>query len=72
MFDSSFDRNEPYEFTLGTGRVIAGWDEGIAMMKQGGKAMLIIPSSIAYGEVDKGQIPPYSTLVFDVELVEVK
>ena len=71
-FDSSFDRNEPYEFTLGTGRVIAGWDEGIAMMKQGGKAMLIIPSSIAYGEVDKGQIPPYSTLVFDVELVEVK
>jgi FKBP-type peptidyl-prolyl cis-trans isomerase len=71
-FDSSRDRKEPFEFTLGKGQVIQGWDEGIAMMKKGGKAILIIPSSIGYGERDMGQIPPYSTLVFDVELVDVQ
>ena len=71
-FDSSRDRNEPFEFTLGQGQVIKGWDEGIAMMNVGGKATFIIPSSIAYGERDMGQIPPYSTLVFDVELMDVK
>ena len=70
-FDSSRDRNEPFEFTLGKGQVIKGWDEGIAMMQQGGKATLIIPSSIGYAERDMGDIPPYSTLVFDVELIEV-
>jgi FKBP-type peptidyl-prolyl cis-trans isomerase len=70
-FDSSRDRSEPFEFTLGKGQVIKGWDEGIAMMKKGGKAMLISPSSIGYGERDMGQIPPYSTLVFDVELIDV-
>jgi FKBP-type peptidyl-prolyl cis-trans isomerase len=70
-FDSSVDRNEPFEFTLGKGMVIKGWDEGIALMKQGGKATLIIPSSIAYGERDMGDIPPFSTLVFEVELIEV-
>ena len=71
-FDSSRDRNEPFEFTLGQGQVIKGWDEGIALMNVGGKATLVIPSAIAYGERDMGQIPPYSTLVFDVELLDVK
>jgi FKBP-type peptidyl-prolyl cis-trans isomerase len=71
-FDSSRDRNEPFEFTLGQGQVIKGWDEGIALMNVGGKAILVIPSTIGYGDRDMGQIPPYSTLVFDVELLEVK
>jgi FKBP-type peptidyl-prolyl cis-trans isomerase len=72
-FDSSRKSNQPYEFTLGRGEVIKGWDEGIAMMKQGGKAMLIVPSSMGYGEQGNGQmITPYSTMVFEVELVEVK
>jgi FKBP-type peptidyl-prolyl cis-trans isomerase len=72
-FDSSRDRGtKPFDFELGKGQVIKGWDEGIAMMKKGGKAILIIPSSIAYGERDMGDITPYSTLVFDVELVDVK
>ena len=71
-FDSSRDRNEPFAFSLGQGQVIKGWDEGVAMMNVGGKATLVIPSSIAYGGDDKGVIPPYSTLVFDVELLEVK
>jgi FKBP-type peptidyl-prolyl cis-trans isomerase len=69
VFDSSVDKGQPLEFALGQGRVIKGWDEGIAMMKEGGKAKLIIPSDIAYGAQDRGTIPPYSTLVFDVELI---
>ncbi|MFZ4523571.1 MAG: FKBP-type peptidyl-prolyl cis-trans isomerase [Bacteroidales bacterium] len=72
-FDSSRDRNEPFEFVLGQGQVIKGWDEGIAMMNVGGKAMFVIPSEIAYGEREMGaKIPAFSTLVFDVELLEVK
>ncbi len=71
-FDSSRDRNEPFEFTLGKGQVIKGWDEGIALMNVGGKATLVIPSAIAYGDRDMGTIPPFSTLVFDVELIDVK
>jgi FKBP-type peptidyl-prolyl cis-trans isomerase len=71
-FDSSRDRNKPYEFKLGQGQVITGWDEGVGMMNVGGKATLVIPSSLAYGADDKGVIPPYSTLVFEVELLEVK
>ena len=71
-FDSSLDRGKPFEFTIGQGQVIKGWDEGISMMKKGGKATIIVPSSIGYGERDMGQIPPYSTLVFDVELLDVK
>jgi FKBP-type peptidyl-prolyl cis-trans isomerase FkpA len=71
-FDSSVDRNEPFEFVLGQGQVIKGWDEGIALMNVGGKATLIIPSSLGYGSQDMGAIPPFSTLVFDVELLDVK
>jgi FKBP-type peptidyl-prolyl cis-trans isomerase len=72
VFDSSVERKNPIEFMLGRSQVIKGWDEGISMMNQGGKAILIIPSAIAYSDRDMGVIPPYSTLVFDVELVEVK
>jgi FKBP-type peptidyl-prolyl cis-trans isomerase len=72
IFDSSRNRGNPIEFMLGRGQVIKGWDEGISMMREGGKAILIIPSGIGYMDRDMGVIPPYSTLVFDVELVEVK
>lgn len=71
-FDSSIDRNKPFEFVLGQGQVIKGWDEGIALMKIGGKARLVIPSSIGYGERGSGPIPAYAPLVFDVELLDVK
>jgi len=71
VFDSSYDRGEPIEFTLGIGQVISGWDEGIALMKQGGKATLVIPSNLAYGSNDYHSIPGYSTLVFEVELVKI-
>ncbi len=72
-FDSSVDRNEPFEFILGQGGVIRGWEEGIGYMQAGGKAKLIIPSFLAYGEQQRGPvIKPFSTLVFEVELLEVK
>ena len=70
-FDSSRDRNQPFEFPLGIGRVIKGWDEGVATMKEGGKRKLIIPSELAYGSRNMGSIPPNSILLFDVELIEV-
>ena len=71
-FDSSVDRGEPIEFMLGQGQVIPGWDEGIAMMREGDKAVLLIPSKLAYGERGSNPvIPPFSPLVFDVELVKV-
>ena len=70
-FDDSYSRGSPFEFELGAGRVIKGWDEGIAMMREGGKAMLIIPYHLAYGERETGKIPAYSPLVFEVELVEI-
>jgi len=69
-FDSSIG-GSPLEFPLGVGYVIAGWDEGIALMKEGGKATLIIPSELGYGAQAAGSIPAYSTLIFDVELVNV-
>ena len=71
-FDSSLDRGEPFEFTLGQGMVIKGWDEGVVGMKKGGKRKLTIPSDKAYGKAGSPpKIPPNSPLVFDVELVEI-
>ena len=72
-FDSSFDRNQPIEFPIGTGRVIKGWDEGIMLLNVGTKAKLIIPSDLGYGPRGAGGvIPPNATLIFDVELLELK
>jgi peptidyl-prolyl cis-trans isomerase A (cyclophilin A) len=72
-FDSSYDRNQPIAFQLGVGQVIKGWDEGIALLKEGGKAKLIIPYYLAYGESGRPPvIPPKATLIFDTELVSVQ
>ncbi|CAM1367647.1 peptidylprolyl isomerase [Tenacibaculum soleae] len=73
VFDSSYKRKQPIDFAIGVGQVIAGWDEGIQLLKVGDKARLVIPSNLAYGEAGAGGvIPPNATLIFDVELMDVK
>lgn len=71
VFDSSYDRGEPFQTQIGVGQVIQGWDEGVIGMKAGGKRKLTIPPHMAYGEQGVGSIPPNSTLIFEVELVEI-
>jgi peptidylprolyl isomerase len=72
-FDSSLDRGQPFSFNLGAGRVIKGWDEGVAGMKEGSKRKLIIPPDLGYGDSGAGNvIPPNATLIFEVELIKVK
>ena len=73
VFDSSYARNMPIEFILGTGRVIKGWDEGISLIPIGASAKLVIPSNLAYGERGAGGvIPPNSTLIFEIEVLSVQ
>ncbi len=71
VFDSSYDRGEPFQTQIGVGQVIQGWDKGVIGMKVGGKRKLTIPPQMAYGEQGQGSIPPNSTLIFEVELLEI-
>ena len=70
-FDSSYERGTPFIFTVGDGKVIQGWEKGLIGMKVGGQRILVIPGSMAYGDMKVGNIPPNSTLVFAVELLEI-
>ncbi|MCZ8158086.1 MAG: FKBP-type peptidyl-prolyl cis-trans isomerase [Leptospira sp.] len=72
VFDSSVDRGEPFQFDLGAGQVIQGWEKGIVGMKEGGKRKLTIPPKMGYGNRPVGPIPANSTLIFEVELLKVK
>lgn len=71
VFDSSRERGEPLEFTIGEGQVIAGWEQGLLGMKEGGVRKLTVPPRLGYGDLEIGSIPPGSTLIFEVELLEV-
>jgi peptidylprolyl isomerase len=72
-FDSSKDRMTPFSFTLGSGQTLAGWEEGVVTMKVGGKRKLIVPPNLAYGSTGVGKvIPPYATVLFEIELLDVK
>lgn len=71
-FDSSVERDEPFTFVVGVSPIIPGWDEGVQLLKKGSKARFIIPPALGYGNRDLGKIPPNSTLVFDVEVMDVK
>ena len=70
VFDSSVTRNEPFQFVLGIGQVIPGWDEGLQMMSKGEKGVFYIPYYLAYGNLGSGPIPPFATLIFEVELID--
>ena len=70
VFDSSVTRNEPFQFVLGIGQVIPGWDEGLQMMSKGEKGVFYIPYYLAYGNTGSGPIPPFATLMFEVELID--
>jgi len=70
--DPAFNHVKPFEFPLGQGRVIKGWDEGVALLNKGSKALLIIPSDLGYGSRGQGKIPANSVLIFEVELVDIK
>lgn len=72
IFDSSRDRGEPFQFILGVGQVIEGWEIGISGMRVGGKRILVIPPELAYGALEVGTIPPNSTILFEVELLDVE
>lgn len=71
-FDSSYSRNQPFSFSLGAGRVIEGWDKGVVGMKVGGKRKLTIPPELGYGSTPQGPIPANSTLIFEIELLDVE
>jgi peptidylprolyl isomerase len=72
-FDSSYDKGKPFQFVFGTGRVIKGWDQGLIGIKEGGKRKLFVPSHLAYGERQIGNIiPPHSDLSFEIEVIEIR
>ena len=71
-FESSLPRGEPFTFAVGAGQVIEGWDEGVAGMREGGTRQLVIPPELAYGAEGRGSIPPNATLIFEVELLDVR